>query len=191
MSDAGSGNKRGPDAAAAPRAGSAFSAWRLVTWLILLFSAFGILLYARHAWPLIALVGRPAPAGGSHAAVVRALAWDTAYLLGAGLSLTAAAGTLLRRDGARRLLRVLAVLLALWALVTGVGMVLSWDDFLRRTHALAQLPALRQDGQALIARMRRTFVLGVAMKLVSAPLLTWLAWRLGLPAVRAQFRARR
>jgi hypothetical protein len=42
----------------------------------------------------------------------------------------------------------------------------------------------------MIARAERTWQVGLALKAVAIPLLLWLAWQLGRPAVRAQFRRR-
>jgi hypothetical protein len=43
----------------------------------------------------------------------------------------------------------------------------------------------------MIARAQRTWQVGIALKLAAIPALLWLAWQLGRPAVRTQFRSRR
>lgn len=169
-----------------------FSPWRLVAWVLLLLAAFGILQYTRHAWQVLAVMHGPPLAGAPHGAALGwMLAWDGLYLLGACLTLAVAAGALLGREWARRALRVVALLLALWALVSGVALMMQWQAFQRSSEALAALPHLDESGQALLQRLRRTFVLGIGMKLVAVPVLGWLAWRLGAPTVRVQFRRRR
>jgi hypothetical protein len=42
----------------------------------------------------------------------------------------------------------------------------------------------------MIARAQRTWQIGLALKMVAIPVLCWLAWQLGQPLVRAQFRSR-
>lgn len=162
-----------------------------MVWLVLLFSAFGILQYVRSVWRLVPHMQDPATQAAGHGSLAWALAWSLIYLLVACLTLSAATGALLRREWARRLLRVLAVLLALWALLTGINLLLHLNEFLRSSDALAALPGLDDASRALLARVRRSFVVGIALKLIAVPLLAWLAWRLGVPSVRTQFRASR
>ena len=45
--------------------------------------------------------------------------------------------------------------------------------------------------QMAMAHMHRSFLIAVAIKFVGVPVLLWLAWWLGRPSVRAQFRSRR
>lgn len=186
---------RNGDLSAENAAPARFSAWRLIVWLVLLLSAFGILQYVRGVWRLLPHLHDSASQAAGHAslawALAWALAWTVVYLLVACLTLTAATGALLRREWARRLLRVLAVLLAVWALFTGVNLLLHWSEFQRSSHALAALPGLDDSSRVLLARVRRSFMVGIALKLIAVPLLAWLAWRLGRPCVRAQFRAPR
>jgi len=78
-----------------------------------------------------------------------------------------------------------------WALVSGVLMLQQWGDFdTARQHALAQ-PQLGEVALWMIARAERTWQVGLALKAAAIPLLLWLAWQLGRPAVRVQFRPRR
>ena len=141
-----------------------FGAWRVGTWIVLLLAAFGGVLYLRHGdWP---------------------------YLVGAFAVLIACAGCILRQPWARQALRVVALLLALWALATGGLMLAQWGQFATaRAHALSQpQPEL---ALLVIEQARRSFLLGLALKALLVPLLLWLAWQLGRPSVRAQFVARR
>jgi hypothetical protein len=148
------------DAVSAPR----FGIWRVATWIVLLLAAFGGVQYLRHGdWP---------------------------YLAGAFAVIVACAGCILRQPWARQALRVIALLLVLWALATGGLMLAQWGQFAAaRAHALGQ----PQPDLALlvIEQARRSFLLGLVLKALLVPLLLWLAWQLGRPAARAQFVARR
>jgi hypothetical protein len=146
--------------AARPR----FAAWRVLTWIVLILAALGGVLYLRHG--------------------------DWLYLGGALVVIVACAGCILRQAWARQALRVVALLLALWALATGALMLAHWGQFAAaRAHALAQpQPELLL---LVIEQARRSFLLGLLLKALLVPLLLWLAWQLGRQAVRAQFVARR
>ena len=142
-----------------------FSAWMIGLWLLLLLSAMGCVQYLQHA--------------------------DYAYLLAGLAVIVVCVGGILRQAWARPVLRALAVLLALWSLVSGILMLQHAGDFERaRQHALSQ-PQLAEIALWLIARAQRTWQVGIALKAIAIPLLLWLAWTLGRPAVRAQFRPRR
>ena len=141
------------------------SAWMIGLWVVLLLTAMGCVQYLQHG--------------------------DYAYLLSGLVVIVVCVGGILRQAWARPVMRALAVLLALWSLVSGVLMLQHAGDFERaRQHALAQ-PQLAQIALWLIARARRTWQVGIALKALAIPLLLWLAWTLGRPGVRAQFRARR
>jgi hypothetical protein len=142
-----------------------FSVWTISVWILLLFAAMGSVQYLQHA--------------------------EYAYLAAALLVIVVCAGCILRQAWARPAMQVLAVLLALWALLTGVLMLQRWGDFeTARQHALAQ-PQLGEIALWMIARAQRTWQVGLALKAVAIPLLLWLAWQLGRPTVRAQFHPRR
>lgn len=147
------------DAVSAPR----FGTWRVATWIVLLLAAFGGVQYLRHGdWP---------------------------YLAGAFAVIVACAGCILRQPWARQALRVIALLLVLWALATGGLMLAQWGQFAdARAHALGQPQA--DLALLVIEQARRSFLLGLVLKALLVPLLLWLAWQLGRPAVRAQFVAR-
>ena len=141
-----------------------FSAWAVGPWVLLLFAAMGFVQYLRHA--------------------------EYVYLAAALLVIVACAGCILRQAWARPTMQLLAVLLAVWALASGVLMLQQWSDFdTARQHALAQ-PQLSDVALWMIARAERTWQVGLVLKAAAIPLLLWLAWQLGRPAVRAQFRPR-
>lgn len=142
-----------------------FSVWAIGPWIVLLFAAMGAVQYLQHA--------------------------EYAYLLAALLIFVVCAGCIMRLAWARPTMQVLAVLLALWALASGVLMLQQWGDFeTARQHAQAQ-PQLGEVALWMIARAQRTWQVALALKALAIPLLLWLAWRLGRPAVRAQFHPRR
>ncbi len=150
---------------AEPSTARRFAVWAMGPWILLLIAAMGCLQYLQHA--------------------------EYAYLAAAMVVIVVSAGCILRQSWARSSMRVLAVLLALWALVTGVLMLQQWGDFERaRQDALAQ-PQLGEVALWMIARAQRTYEVGLALKAIAIPLLLWLTWLLGRPSVIAQFKRRR
>lgn len=149
---------------ATPAARPRFAAWRVAVWIVLLLAAFGGAQYLRHG--------------------------DWLYLAGALAVIVACAGGILRQAWSRQALRITAMLLVLWVLVSGGLMLAQWGQFdLVRAHAQAQpQPDLLL---LVIEQARRSYLLGLVLKALLLPLLLWLAWQLGRPAVRAQFVARR
>jgi hypothetical protein len=142
-----------------------FAVWAMGPWILLLIAAMGCLQYLQHA--------------------------EYLYLVAAMVVIVVCAGCILRQSWARSTMRVLAVLLALWALVTGVLMLQQWGDFEHaRQQALAQ-PQLGEAALWMIARAQRTYEVGLALKAAAIPLLLWLSWQLGRPSVIAQFKRRR
>ncbi|EIL97688.1 hypothetical protein RHOFW104T7_03450 [Rhodanobacter thiooxydans] len=139
-----------------------FAAWAIGPWVLLLFAALGFVQYLRHG--------------------------EYAYLAASLLVIVACAGGILRQAWARPVLQLLAMLLAAWALVSGVLMLQQWNDFdTARQHAQAQ-PQMGEVTLWMIARAERVWQVGLALKAAAIPLLLWLAWQLGRPAVRTQFR---
>jgi lysylphosphatidylglycerol synthetase-like protein (DUF2156 family) len=138
-----------------------FAVWGIAPWIMLLLAALGCLQYLQHA--------------------------EYVSLVAACAVIVICGGCILRQSWARSGMRVLAVLLALWALITAILMLQQWDAFERaRQHAMAQ-PQLGDLALWIINRAQRTWQVGLALKLVAIPLLLWLAWQLGRPQVRAQF----
>jgi len=153
----------------AARAGIAparrFAFWAIGLWLVLLLAAMGFVQYLRHG--------------------------EYVYLAASLLVIVVCAGGILRQAWARPAMQVLAVLLALWSLVTGVLMLQQSGDFeVARQHAMAQ-PQTAEMALWMIARAERTWQVGLVLKALAIPFLLWLAWQLGRPAVKAQFRSRR
>lgn len=143
-----------------------FSVWMIGVWVVLLFAAMGAVQYLQHA--------------------------EYACLLAALLVFVACASCILRQAWARPTMQWLAVLLALWELVSGVLMLRQWGDFeAARQHALAMQPQFAEIALWTIARAQRTWQVGLALKAIAIPMLLWLARQLGRPAVRAQFKQQR
>lgn len=140
-----------------------FAAWRVAVWIVLLLAAFGGVQYLRHG--------------------------DWLYLAGALAVIVACAGGILRQAWSRQALRITAMLLVLWVLGSGGLMLAQWGQFdLARAHAQAQP---QPDLLLVIEQARRSYLLGLVLKALLLPLLLWLGWQLGRPALRAQFVARR
>ncbi len=142
-----------------------FALWALGVWVVLLLAMVGAVQYLRQA--------------------------DFVYLAAAAVIIVVCAGCILRQGWARPVMRALCVALVLWALISGGLMLSQWDRFaIARQHALAQ-PQLADLALWLVARAQRTWQVALGLKALAIPLLLWLAWGLGRPAVRAQFKQRR
>lgn len=143
---------------------SGFSPWAIGPWVVLLLAGLGFVQYLRHG--------------------------EYLYLGAALVVIVVSAGCIMRQAWARSAMQLLAVLLALWALISGIWMLQQWGDFeTARQHALAQ-PQLGQVMLWMIARAERTWQVALVLKAVAIPLLLWLAWALGRADVRSQFRSR-
>ncbi|MBD8900490.1 hypothetical protein [Rhodanobacter sp. DHG33] len=166
-----------------------FAPWRVAVWLLLLLAAFGCVQYIGHAQLMWAQQADASPADS--AALHGMLAWDVGYFVVAFAVIVLCAGCILRQAWARTPLRVACGLLALWALVGGGMMLARWPQFDRASaDALAQLGSDALMRSAVL-HARRVYRITLVLKAVAIPLLLWLAWRLGTPAARMQFRQRR
>lgn len=165
-----------------------FAPWRVAVWLLLLLAAFGCLQYVSHAqllWGHRASV----PLADS-AALHGMLAWDVGYFVAAFAVIVLCAGCILRQGWARTPMRVACGLLALWALVGGGMMLAHWSQFDRASaDALAQL-GNDDVMRSAVLHARRVYRITLVLKAAAVPLLLWLAWKLGTPAVGLQFRRR-
>lgn len=170
--------------------GPRFTLWRVLVWLLLLLAAFGCVQYFNHAELLWRQRHALAPDSTAARALHRLLAWDVVYFLAAFALFVLCAGGILRQAWARPSLRVAAGVLALWMLATGVAMLVQWPSLLHASRdAMAQLDGHVALQQALL-HARYIYLMALALKAVAIPVLLWLSWRLGVPAVRAQFRHR-
>lgn len=165
-----------------------FAPWRVAIWLLLLLAGFGCVQYLIHAQLLWAQ--RAHVSGPDAGTLNRLLAWDAGYFVVAFVLIVLCAGCILRQAWARAPLRGACTVLALWMLASGGMMLARWSQFDQ-----ASVDALAQFGADLklrtaVAHARRVYGITLGLKAVAVPLLIWLAWRLGTPLARAQFRRR-
>jgi hypothetical protein len=168
--------------------------WRVVVWMLLLVSAFGSLQYIRHmqnVWGQLRdnLSLQPAELDALHGM----LGWDAAYLLVVFALIVICAGCIMRQAWARPCMRVAAVLLTIWLLITGYLQLRDLQALAANSAAI--LAQAQQQGTAgaaqMLVRLQRGYQLALAFKAMGCLASLWLAWKLGNPAVRAQFRTRR
>jgi hypothetical protein len=170
-----------------------FAFWRIIVWLILLLAAYGCLQYMTHAGQLWhALQPLPSSDTGDIAQLQKMLAWDVLYFLASFALVVICAGAILRQAWARSALQVACVLLAVgWGLVGGVMLFSQWREFSQGVAMTNAQSTLDTASQLALAHMHRSFLIAMAIKIIGGPLLLLLAWRLGHPAVRSQFRTLR
>jgi hypothetical protein len=168
--------------------------WRVVVWMLLLVSAFGALQYIKHmqnVWGQLRDNAslQPAELDALHGM----LGWDAAYLLVVFVLIVICAGCIMRQAWARPCMRVAAVLLAIWLLITGYLQLR--DVQALGANSAAILAQAQQQGTAgaaqMLVRLQRGYQLALVFKAIGCLASLWLAWKLGNPAVRAQFRTRR
>jgi hypothetical protein len=166
-----------------------FAWWRMLVWVLLLLAAFGGVQYIRHAQQVWgALQALQAGDQQSADALHGMLNWDIGYLVAALVVIVACAGCILRQAWARPILRVVALVLCVWSAYRGLLLWQQWQAFNAANEAIL---AGGQAVPAQLADLRRIMLAGLGLRVVAVPVLLWLAWQLGHPAVRLQFRARR
>jgi len=161
---------------------SGFAWWRMLTWLMLLVAGFLGSQYLRHAQQMwVALQALPAADTENAAKLRYMLKWDISYLIAVFAVIVATAGCILRQAWARSVLRIVALVLCVWLAYRGI---LLWHQW----QALAQVrdAAIQQQ----LDGFKRPLLIALGLQAVSVPALLWLAWQLGQPAVRLQFRPR-
>jgi hypothetical protein len=141
-----------------------FSVWSLALWVVLLLLAYGGLQYLQHG--------------------------DFPYLAATFVAIVICVGAIMRHEWARSAMRVVAVVLALYGLVSGAAMLMHWGDFEKMRQAALANPQFADDLTMMLERTRRVFEVALALKAISIPCLLWLAWVMGRPQVRAQFHRR-
>jgi hypothetical protein len=111
------------------------------------------------------------------------LVWSLAYAFAAFAVMALSLATLRWREWGRSAMRVVAGVLAIWAVYTAVVAFHQWQE-IGLVLGDAGLPP------ELLARATKTrsiLLVGVVLKAVSVPVLAWLAWVLGSVSVRQQF----
>lgn len=162
-----------------------FAPWRIVVWLVMLLAAAGFVIntYASvlfaHAVGAVSAEAIAAGAGDPRIGLL----WSLAYALAAFVVMVLSLGTLRWRDWGRRAMRVVALLLLVWAAYTAW---VSFDQWGQLGTVLSQtgLPA---DLLAAGQKHRTILLIGLVLKIVSVPVLAWLSWILGSVPVRQQF----
>lgn len=169
----------------APGGGRPFAPWRIVVWLVMLLSAVGFVINGYAAVMFGQAVGAITPEaianGGADPRV--ALAWSLGYALVAFVIMALALSTLRWREWGRTWLRLAAVPLMIWAAYTAWIAFGQWQQL---GVVLAQ-PGLPPELLAMAMKHRTMMLVGLSMKLVSVPVLGWMAWKLGTVRVREQF----
>lgn len=161
---------------------SGFAWWRMLTWLLLLVAGFLGSQYIRHAQKVwAALQNLPAADSENAALLHNMLNWDIAYLVASLIVIVACAGCILRQPWARAVLRVVALVLCVWLAYRGVLLWHQWSAL----NGLGDAAVQQQLGS-----FKRPLLLAMLLQAASVPALLWLAWQLGQPAVRLQFRPR-
>lgn len=169
-----------------------FAFWRLVTWLLLLLSAYGCLTYFMHAGQ-VWKVAQTLPAGNPQdlTQLHVMLAWDVGYFVVAFALVVICAGAILRQAWARPSLQVASLLLAVVAFVGGLTQAASWRSFSQAVKATDAQTSLDTASEMALTHLHRSFLMAMGIRALAIPLLLWLAWSLGRPLVRSQFHARR
>lgn len=162
-----------------------FAPWRIVVWLVMLLAAVGFVINAYGAIiagnAIGAMSAEAIAAGGPDPRIL--MAWSLGYTLGAFAVMVLALGTLRWREWGRSSMRIVAGVLAVWAIYTGFVAFHQWQEI---------GVVLGQDGlpPELLVRgikARSILMVGIVLKAVSVPVLAWLAWVLGSVSVRQQF----
>lgn len=158
--------------------------FRIVVWLVLMLAGWGMLQYVVHASAVLRLLDRQVAGRG---ALWTMLAWDALYLFVAGATVAASAGVLMWRAWARRLLRGLSFVLAAYSLASAVLMFAQWHSYSLASADLIAHAADPDLARSLFAQARRITMTGLALKLLSVPLMAWLGWRLGTLSLVQRF----
>lgn len=174
------------EAAQGARHARPFAPWRIVVWLVMLLAAAGLVVNAYAGFVFSQAVGTmstAAVAGGPDPRI--ALLWSLGYTLAAFAIIVVTLSTLRWRDWARGAMRIVALLLMVWAAYTAWFAYGQWQQL---GIVLGQV-GLPPDLVMVAARQRSIMLAGVLLKVVSVPVLAWLAWALGSLRVRQQFLA--
>lgn len=168
-----------------PRKKNRFAWWRMLVWVLLLLAGAGGVEYVHHAQQVWGAL-QQLPAGDTQGAgALRILlGWDLGYLAAAFVVIVACAGCILRQAWARPVLRAVALVLCVWSAYRGILLWHQWT-------ALNQMMGVLAPGQTMPMDLRRILLIGLILRALAVPALLWLAWQLGQPDVRLQFRARR
>lgn len=161
-----------------------FAAWRIVAWLVMLLAAVGFVINAYIAVLSGGAIHDLTPEAIADGPDPRiALAWALAYTIAAFAIMAISLSTLRWREWARRAMRVVAPLLMVWAAYTAWVSFEQWQQI----GAVLGQPGLPPELLALGEKRRTILLAGLLLKVVSIPVLGWMAWALGTVPVRQQF----
>ena len=167
------------------RGAQPFALWRIVVWLVMLLAAVGFVINAYGAVIAGGAIGSLSPeaiaAGGPDPRIL--MAWSLGYTVGAFAVMVLALGTLRWREWGRRAMRVVAGVLAVWALYTAWMAFHQWQEI----GVVLGQPGLPPELLIQATKARSILFVGIVLKAVSVPVLAWLAWVLGSVTVRQQF----
>jgi glucan phosphoethanolaminetransferase (alkaline phosphatase superfamily) len=162
-----------------------FAFWRIVVWLVMLLAAVGFVINTYGSIIAANAIGAMSPeaiaAGGPDPRVL--MAWSLGYAIGAFAVMVLALGTLRWREWGRSAMRVVAGLLAIWAIYTAVVAFHQSQEIGVVLSQAGLPPELLVRGM----KTRSILLVGVVLKAISVPVLAWLAWVLGSVSVRQQF----
>ncbi|TCV92043.1 hypothetical protein EC912_10834 [Luteibacter rhizovicinus] len=161
-----------------------FAAWRIVTWLVMLLAAVGFVINVSGLMQIVEGMKTVTPEAAAAMPDARAaMAWATSYIVIAFVVIVMALAALRWRNWGRHGMRVVALVLLVWAAITAW---ISFGQWQQLGVVLAQ-PGFPQEAVAVVLKVRGTILASTVLKAVSVPVMAWLAWQLGRPAVRAQF----
>lgn len=152
--------------------------WRIAAWLIVLVAGVGAFFYARDAIG-IALALRDGTTGIGTPAAQAQLAWDVVYFIAAA-ALAALAALVLR--GKRRAvlpLRLVCLLVAIWAATGAFSM---WRALAQVREGLAVAlasPDASADLANAVGPILTYMYMSLGVRILVIPVLGWVAWRLG------------
>jgi hypothetical protein len=167
-----------------------FAWWRMIAWMLLLVAGFGCVQYVRHIQQLWGVL-QTLPAGDSDIDQIHTmLAWDAGYFLVALVVIVVSAGCILRQAWARPVLRVLSLALAVWAAYRAFAAWYQWHMLTVIGPALVAMGRSTPEQITEAQHMQHLLLISAGVGVFAVIVLLWLAWQLGQPAVRLQFRAR-
>jgi len=161
-----------------------FAPWRIVVWMVMLLAAGGFVVNGYASVVVaqsLAATSAEAAAGGPDGRI--ALAWAIGYALISFGTMVVALSTLRWATWARAAMRVIAILLLVWAGYTGFVLFGQWQQ----VGTVLGQPGLPADLVAMASHQHTIMLVVLLLKAVSIPLMAWLYWSLGSPAVRRQF----
>jgi hypothetical protein len=167
-----------------------FAWWRMIAWVMLLVAGFGCVQYIRHAQQLWGVL-QTLPAGDGDLDQLHAmLAWDAGYFIVAFAVIVVSAGCILRQAWARPALRLLSLALAVWAAYRAVAAWYQWHMLTVIAPVLVAMGRSTPQQVTEAQHMQHLLLISASIGAFAAVVLLWLAWQLGQPEVRLQFRSR-